>query len=103
MSYFNDLIEGDLDLFLNPDEIGEEHTVDGKKIRCVLEDASLKGADGWRMLSEATVKLFAKTSSLTKRRTRGETIYIDGCGYEVITWNVEKGMTRVELQSKEVR
>ena len=103
MSFFEALISQDIDLFLNADEIGEVHTIEGKRIKCVLEDATLKGSDGWRMLSEATVKLYFRTSDLPRRRTRGETLHIDGVGYEIITWTVEKGMTKVELQSKEVR
>ncbi len=103
MSAFKDMVERDLSLFFNLGEIAEAHTVDGKSIVCVLEDATLHGADGWTMLTEATVKLYARTSDLPKRRVRGETIHIDGCGYEVITWTEEGGMTRVDLQSKEVR
>lgn len=101
MSPFHELVSADLDIFLNLDEIAETHTVDGSEVVCVLEDATINGADGWRMLSESTVKLYAKTTNFTRRRLRGETIHIDGVGYEVITWNEEMGMTRIELQAKE--
>lgn len=101
MSTFHDLVKADLDIFLNLNEIAETHTVDGKEIVCVLEDATINGADGWRMLSESTVKLYTKTENFPRRRVRGESVYIDGVGYEVITWNEEMGMTRVELQAKE--
>ena len=101
MSPFQELIKADLDVFLNIDEIAETHTVDGKEMVCVLEDATINGADGWRMLSESTVKLYAKTENFPSRRMRGESIYIDGVGYEIVTWNDEMGMTRMELQAKE--
>ena len=101
MSPFHELVKADLDIFLNLDEIAETHAVDGEEMVCVLEDSTINGADGWRMLSEATVKLYAKTENLPKRRVRGESLYIDGVGYEVVTWNEEMGMTRVELQAKE--
>lgn len=101
MSPFQELVKADLDVFLNIDEIAETHTVDGKEMVCVLEDATINGADGWRMLSESTVKLYAKTENFPRRRMRGESIYIDGVGYEIVTWNDEMGMTRMELQAKE--
>lgn len=101
MSPFHELVKADLDVFLNLDEMAETHTVDGKEMVCVLEDATIQGADGWRMLSESTVKLYAKTEDFARRRVRGESLYIDGVGYEVVTWNNEMGMTRIELQAKE--
>ena len=101
MSPFQELVKADLDVFLNIDEIAETHTVDGKEMVCVLEDATINGADGWRMLSESTVKLYAKTENFPRRRMHGESIYIDGVGYEIVTWNDEMGMTRMELQAKE--
>lgn len=101
MSPFQELVKADLDVFLNLDEIAETHTVDGTEMICVLEDATIQGADGWRMLSEATVKLYAKSENFSHRRVRGESLYIDGVGYEIVTWNDEMGMTRIELQKKE--
>jgi hypothetical protein len=81
MSTFHDLVEADRAIFLNMDEFGTEHDVDGATITVVLEDEQVE--------------------ELTARKMQGETLYIDGVGYTVDTWLEEMGVTRVGLSLPE--
>lgn len=102
MSTFQDMVAADRDaVFLNLDEFGEEHDVDGEKIRVVLEDTQIIEKDGTQALSDATNRLFAKTEDLNGRKMAGETLYIDDVGYTVKSWLDEMGITVVYLELPE--
>ena len=59
-----DIIADDINnVFLNLDDFGEEHTIEGKKIVCIGDDDTLKLRQGTNDLSvtESTLLLFAKS------------------------------------------
>ncbi len=101
MSAFHDLVEADRATFLNLDEFGTEHDVDGATITVVLQDEQVEEKEAAQALSRSMVTMFARTEELTTRKMQGETLYIDGVGYTVDTWLEEMGITKVELSLPE--
>lgn len=97
MSTFRDMVAKDRDVFINSDEFGEEHDIEGTKIIVVLEDDQIEDLDEGKALSQVTLVMFAKTEELPAYRNQGETLYIDDVGYTVQTWLEEMGITKVTL------
>ena len=60
--------------FLNLDEFGEKHTVEGRAIAAVLDDNALKERQGGQELSvaESSLLLYAAVEDLPARRPAGE-------------------------------
>jgi hypothetical protein len=102
MSVFKSLVEKDRAVFLNLDEFGEKHDVDGSEIVVVLEDEQIEAKDDDQTLSKSVKVMFAKTEELSDRKMRGESIYIDNVAYTVETWLDEMGVTRVTMSLPEV-
>ena len=109
MSAFKDLVEADREIFINIDELGEAHDIDGTVINVVLEDEQIEELKSKQtqssptavLLSQSDLILFAKTEELPERKTRGEILYIDDVGYTVDTWLDEMGITRITLHEPE--
>ena len=99
MSLKDRILEDINSVFLNLEDFGETHTVDGKSIVCVFDDDALKIRSGSNELSvsESTLLLFAKESDLGKRKVVGEDIMIDGRIYIVDDWKVNLGIAEVVL------
>lgn len=99
METLKDVINSDLDLFLNTDDFAEEHKIDGVLIKVVIDAEGLaENQKGTRMaISESTLKFFAKTSDLGKVRNPGQKISFDNKLYIVDAWDENMGMTSVFL------
>lgn len=97
MSSFKDMVARDREIFINVDEFGDEHDIEGFKINVVLEDEQIEDIDETKALSQATLIMFAKTEELPVYRNQGESLYIDDVGYTVQTWLEEMGITKVTL------
>ena len=97
MSSFKDMVARDREIFINVDEFGDEHDIEGSKINVVLEDEQIEDIDETKALSQATLIMFAKTEELPVYRNQGESLYIDDVGYTVQTWLEEMGITKVTL------
>ena len=80
--------------FLNLDEFGEKHTVEGKAIAAVLDDNALKERQGGQELSvaESSLLLYAAVEDLPARRPAGE-----GREYIVNDWSEDMGIATVAL------
>ena len=102
MSAFKDQIAMDVAVFVNPDEFGEERTVDGVRIVAVFSDGQrdYAGADGAFRVD--TFVMQARTSdlqSLPQGMPRvGRTLVVDGRSYMVSSVRGEGGMTTVEME-----
>ena len=101
MPALKDVINGDLDLFLNTDDFAEEHKIDGVLIKVVIDaDGLAENQKGTRMaISESTIKFFAKTSDLKKTRLPGQKLSFDNKLYVVDAWDENMGITSVFLSS----
>ncbi len=95
-----DEILTDIDnIFLNIEDFGEMHTIDNKKVVCMIDDDALKIRSGSNDLSvsESTLLLFAKQSDLPTRKVAGDDIRIDGRIYIVDDWKVNLGVAEIAL------
>ena len=75
--------------FLNLDEFGEKHTVEGRAIAAVLDDNALKERQGGQELSvaESSLLLYAAVEDLPARRRE----------YIVNDWSEDMGIATVAL------
>lgn len=98
MTFKEELLEDINNIFLNLDEFGEEHIINGKPVICMLDDDSLKLRQGSNELSisDSSLLLFAKESDLP-RKVVGDDLTIDGKIYIVDDWKVNLGMAEVVL------
>lgn len=98
-----DDIEADINTFFDLEEFAEAHVVDGNAIVCIMDtyrsNAKSDGAE--KGLSTADCVLYAKTADLPKRKPAGQRLSIDGRDYEVDKWDVEEGVTVIELYAVE--
>ncbi len=101
MSAFRDMVESDRATFINIDEFGDEHYVDGEKIKVVLEDEQVEAKDDTQALSQSVMTMFAYTEELNGRKMQGESICIDDVDYTVQTWLDEMGITKVTMSLPE--
>lgn len=99
MSSFKELLAKDLDVFLNLDEFGEEHTVEGRQITAVVDEAILVDARKAEELglAQGDIVLFGKCAELPDQRPTGESLNVDGREYIVAAWREDYGMARVYL------
>ena len=98
MTFKEELLEDINNVFLNLDEFGEEHIINGKPVICMLDDDALKLRQGSNELSisDSSLLLFAKKSDLP-RKVVGDDLTIDGKIYIVDDWKVNLGMAEVVL------
>lgn len=98
-SAFKDMLAADRAIFLNVDEFGEQHTVEGKTIEAVLDDDiqndSKYGEDIG--LAAADLALYARDEDLPPRRPAGEALNINGKEYTIVSWRTDYGMAVVYL------
>lgn len=99
MSLKTNILEDIDNVFMNMHDFGEEHTIDNKKVVCVIDDEALKIRSGSNELSvsESSLLLFAKESELPKRKVAGDEILIDGRIYIVDDWKVNFGVAEIVL------
>ena len=85
--------------FLNLDEFGEKHTVEGRAIAAVLDDNALKERQGGQELSVAESSCcFTRRSRICRpRRPAGEGLNVDGREYIVNDWSEDMGIATVAL------
>ncbi|MCM1388081.1 MAG: hypothetical protein NC231_12195 [Bacillus sp. (in: Bacteria)] len=98
MSGFKDMVMRDRDILLNPDELGEQHDIDGTEIVCVIDDMGLnQGEIDFSPLSKSQRTIFAKCEDLPRKRGYGTELMVDGVPYIVQSWDEDMGMATVVL------
>lgn len=99
MSVFKEMVAKDRDIFLNLDELGEEHDVSDKTIICVIDDEALRKRQGGAELAvaESSILLYAKCEDLPSRKGFGAELMVDGRPYIVNTWDEDMGMATIAL------
>lgn len=101
MSAFKDMVRQDLDIILNPDELGELHDIDGKEVVCVFGDMALNESAGGAdfAISHSDRTIFAKCEDLPGRKGCGEELMVDGVPYLVKSWSEVMGMAQISLMT----
>ncbi len=99
MSAFQDMVRQDLEVVFDPDELGEEHSIDGKIVVCIVDDQTYRDRKGGAeyAVSQSTVFLFARSEDLPPRREPGEELRFDGVPYTIETWDEDMGVSSVSL------
>lgn len=109
---FKDMVAADISaVFLNPDEFGEAHTLEGRECVCVVSGdstndrkANIQGGkrtpDG---LHGDYVTVCVKTSDLSKIPAEGTPFRMDGKRYVVDKCTEDMGMLTIELGAYRMR
>ena len=100
MTAFKELVEADrARVFLSPDDFGEEHTVDGVLLACVL-DTDVRSTRAPELgVESGDVRLFAAAEEIGDRREAGDVMDVDGVLYTIASWQEDMGMAQVSLSS----
>lgn len=102
MSKFKDYIKSDLDTFINFDEFADEHDIDGKVVKCILDEDISKErninseARHFEGVYKKQCSLFIKTNDIEKPSI-GESMNIDGFMYLVTNVSESEGIFEIEL------
>ena len=99
MSSFKDMVQADRGIFLNIDEFGELHKVEGNDITVVIDDNTLRERQSGAEVgvAESSLLLFAYAEDLPARRSSGESINVDGREYIVDDWSEDLGIAQLAL------
>ncbi len=100
MAGLKDLVAKDIDrVFLNLNDFGTEHDVEGKSIICVIDEDGLQDRQGGAEMAvgQSTMTLYAKREDLPDRKGYGAELMVDGIPYIINTWRESIGMTIVNL------
>ena len=95
-----DEIANDLNgVFLSIDEFAENHLVEGKEIKCVIDNDSLKNRQGSAEIGidESTLLLFAQVEDLPNKK-KGGFLNVDHKEYIIDDWKVNFGMAEIVLR-----
>ena len=99
MSAFKEMMAADRGIFLNLDEFGEEHVVEGRNITAVLNDETLgeskKGEDIG--LAAYDFVLFAREEDLPEQRASGESLNVNGKECTIVSWKTDVGISSIYL------
>ena len=99
MISFKEMVAADRGVFLNLDEFGEEHVIEGETITAMLDektfDESKKGEDIG--LAAFDLVLFARVEDLPEQRASGESLNVDGRECTIVSWRTDAGMASVYL------
>ena len=99
MSAFKEMMAADRGIFLNLDEFGEEHVVEGRNITAVLNDETLgeskKGEDIG--LAAFDFVLYARVEDLPDQRASGESLNVNGRECTIVSWRTDGGMASIYL------
>ena len=99
MNTFKDMMAADRGIFLNLDEFGDEHVIEGKAIVAMLDEEtfseSKKGEDIG--LAAFDCVLFARVEDLPERRASGECLNVNGKEFTVVSWRTDGSVASIYL------
>ena len=99
MNGFKQMMEADRGIFLNLDEFGDKHVIEGRSIAAVVDEEvfgeSKKGEDIG--LASFDLVLFARVEDLPDQRPSGESLNVDGKECTIVSWRTDAGMASVYL------
>ena len=96
---FKEMMAADRDVFLNLDEFGDEHVIEGQTIAAVLDeetlDESKKGEDIG--LAAYDCVLHARVEDLPEQRASGESLNVNGKECTIVSWQIAAGVATIYL------
>ena len=95
---FKDLVKNDIsNVFMNIDEFGETHNIDGEDVTCIVDDDKLKE----NAIKSGTYKgeklIYVPLTSLQGRYVQGARIELDGDTFYVSDTAEDMGMITLTL------
>lgn len=100
MSWLNDM-ERDLDeVFFQ--EFATDHTVEGKRISCIIDSDQAKPRDPEFDLGQADFVLRLRKADAPKRKSAGAYLNLDGREFMVVSWVEQDGEHIVALTASEM-
>lgn len=101
---FKEVVDNDIqNVFMNSEEFGTEHTLNGRKVICVIDEEKFqnKQKNGLISTEEGVFQngftLFIGKPHLNTRPHVGEKITIDGVKYEIAASKYDMGMYEIDL------
>lgn len=101
---FKDMVAEDLKrTFLNLEEFGTPHMVDGEEVSLVIDNDELKRRQGGQeyAIEESSTLFYCESKELPKRKP-GQTLKVDGRVCLIDDWKEDMGMTTVVLRENVV-
>ena len=99
MNSFKEQLQSDIqNIFLNLNEYGEHHIIEGREIVCVITDDTSKEGSSSLGMAEADLVVYAMPKDLPARKSPGASLNVDGREYIVTDWSVDAGIAQVTLQ-----
>lgn len=103
MSAFKELMESDLALFLNPDEHGETHKINGADVVCIVDKDGASGRNGSGQRYDGTFKnivtVFVRESVLADKPVYNQLMTVDGSRYRVEIADLVGGLYEISLEA----
>ncbi|BCZ48431.1 hypothetical protein psyc5s11_44980 [Clostridium gelidum] len=98
---FKEQIEADLNIFFNPDEFGEDHSIDGKVVNVIVDNETLKSRNKkeYDGIVQADMLYFAKEEDLLKEPRPDGVQMFDGIPYIIFDAKLDDGVYEVILQA----
>lgn len=99
MSFFKEMLEADRGVFLNLDEFGDEHVIEGKTIAAVLDEENFVESKNGEDIGLAAfdLVLYASVEDLPRQRPSGESLNVDGRECTIVSWRTDAGMATIYL------
>ena len=87
-------------IFINFDDFGEIHRIEGKEITIVIDNDTLKEKQGGQDLAvaESAALFYAHTADLPTRRQAGECLNVDGKECIIDDWSEDMGLATIALR-----
>lgn len=98
---FKELLKEDLNVFINPDEFGEDHIIDNKIVNIIVDNETLKDRNRkeYDGIVQAEILYFAKKEDLLKEPIPESVQMFDGIPYIVFDAKLDEGVYEVILQA----
>lgn len=100
MLSFKEMLDDDINnVFLNIDEFGSKHNIEGEEITCIFDDEALRQRQSGAEIgvSESSLLIFARTNDLPFRKGVDEHLCVDHKEYTIDAWDENMGMTQIAL------
>lgn len=107
---FKETVQKDIAVFINPDEFGDLHNVDGRELLVVFDkDATAgrqrKGSTDYYSMSEgiytSAIKVYAYASDFPDIPAADSFMNIDGVHYRVVNCHNQMGVLEIELEGNQ--
>ena len=100
---FKDQLRRDLDVFINVDEFGNTHIINGQKVPCVIDSSVAQRFDSATVsgVFRSTIVVFLRQGDLDPLPQVDSSVILDGAPYRCFDVNTEQGIDALTLVASE--